>query len=217
MSERYTDLSHTLFPDAMDDEAGHPYMSDVTSDTTLMEAANRYSAAISSNNPILARQILSSAPNLQNCLFNADKYNWMRDAIIATQKYYHDDVRDHITTLAANTIGIDDTNEFNSPDTNSYSITKINGLVNGTSTNVVLAQGSWIGSTAPFQYVVPIEGVTASNNVDVSLSTTATVDQSKLWAKAMCLNADQAVGRITLRAYGKKPTGDIPITVTVHK
>ena len=217
MSERYSDLSHTVFPDAIDDEAGHPYMSDVTSDPTLLSAANTYNQYVQSGNASLARQTLASNTALANCVFNADKYNWMRDAIIATQKFYFDDVEDHILQLAANTIGIDDTNSKNSPLTNTYSLSKINTLVNGSSTNVSLDPASWSGNVAPYTYVISnLTGVTANNTVDVSLATTATVAQAKPWLKAMCLNATQASGQITLKAYGKKPDVAIPIVVTVH-
>ena len=216
MSAIYTDLSHTLFPNAIDDEAGHPYMSDITSDASLLAVANQYNEAVASNDADTAAQILESNSNLQNCIFNADKYNWMRDAIIASQRYYMNDVELAIEQIAAHTVGIDDTNEYNSPNTNSYSITKIHSLIDGSDNQTTLVAGTWSGSSAPFTYTVSVQGVTANNNVDVSLSSSATVAQAKMWAKAMVLNATQTTNSITLKAYGKKPTANIPIVVTVH-
>lgn len=170
-----------------------------------------------SNNNVTARTILDNNEELANCLFNADKYNWMRDAIIAMERYYLNDVQTMVEGIAANTIGIDDTNSQDSPNTNGYSISKITAMVDGTSTDVTLSPDTWKGSVAPFTYDISNENITATNNVDVSLATSATLDQAKVWAKAMVMNATQTNGKITLKAYGKKPGANIPIVVTVHK
>lgn len=89
--------------------------------------------------------------------------------------------------------------------------------MNGTSSNVTLAAGTWKGTAAPFTYEIANTNITATNNVDVSLNTSANVAQAKLWAKAMVMNATQAAGKIILKAYGKKPGANIPIVITVHK
>ena len=170
-----------------------------------------------SNNNVTAKSILDNNEELANCLFNADKYNWMRDAIIAMERYYLNDVQTMVEGIAANTIGIDDTNSQGSPNTNGYSISKITAMVDGTSTDVTLSPDTWKGSVAPFTYDISNENITATNNVDVSLATSATLDQAKVWAKAMVMNANQTNGKITLKAYGKKPGANIPIVVTVHK
>lgn len=170
-----------------------------------------------SNNNVTAKSILDNNEELANCLFNADKYNWMRDAIIAMERYYLNDVQTMVEGIAANTIGIDDTNSQDSPNTNGYSISKITAMVDGTSTDVTLSPDTWKGSVAPFTYDISNENITATNNVDVSLATSATLDQAKVWAKAMVMNATQTNGKITLKAYGKKPGANIPIVVTVHK
>ena len=163
-----------------------------------------------SNNNVTAKSILDSNEELANCLFNADKYNWMRDAIMAMERYYINDVQTVITDIASRTIGLDDTNSQNSPSTNGYSISKITAMVDGTSTDVTLQPGTWQGGVAPFSYEISNENITAANNVDVSLATSATLDQAKAWAKAMVMNAAQVDGKITLKAYGKKPGAAIP-------
>lgn len=216
MSQMYTDLTHTLFPTVPDDSADHPYMQDAVSSQSLLAAATSYNAAINDGNAYLAQQILDANEELQRCLFNAEKYNWMRDAIIACQRYYVNDVETYITALAANTIGIDDTNSQGSPGTNGYSITKINSLVSGTSSNITLDSSSWSGDSAPYTYTINLAGVTTTNMVDVSLSSNATLAQAKAWAKTMVMNATQSTGQVVLKAYGKKPSINIPITVTVH-
>ena len=217
MAKMYEDLAHTLFPEATDDEAGHPLMNDVTQSPTLLQAANQYNTAIMLNNNVTAKSILDSNEELANCLFNADKYNWMRDAIIAMERYYLNDVQSMIEDVASRTVGFDDTNSQNSPSTNGYSISRITEMVNGTSINVTLQPETWQGSAAPFTYEISNENITATNNVDISLATGATLAQAKVWAKAMVMNATQANGKITLKAYGKKPGASIPIVVTIHK
>lgn len=218
MPTQYSDLSHTLFPQATDDESGHSYMSDITSDPALLTAANNYNTAVASGNAARAAYLLDENPDLANCIFNADKYNWMRDAIIAMERYYLNDVQSAIQTIAAHTVGLDDTNSAGSPTTNGYSISKITSMVEGTSTSFTLTASSWSGSAAPYTYTLNVSGVTSTSNVDVRLNTSASVAQAKAWAKAMVLNATQSSGKIILKAYGKITSDvNIPIIVTVHK
>ena len=73
---------------------------------------------------------------MAKCLFNADKYNWMRDAVIAMERYYINDVQTMIRDVAARTVGLDDNNTKNSPGTNGYSINKINSLINQVNTTI---------------------------------------------------------------------------------
>jgi len=98
-------------------------MSDISGN--LFNAAKSYSNAIAQGDAFRAQNILQQYPELLNTMFTADKYNWMRDAIIATQRYYTSDVQDMITELAQHSIGIDDNNTTGSPDVNGYSISKI--------------------------------------------------------------------------------------------
>lgn len=209
---RYTDLPHTIFPQAADDEAGHPLMQDISGN--LFNAAKSYSAAISQGNAFGAQSVLEQNPDLINTMFTADKYNWMRDAIIATQRYYVSDVQDMITEIAQHSIGIDDNNTNGQPDVNGYSISKITSIIKGTSTTHDLTSSNWSNN----RYVIQLDGVTSTDNIDVSLSPQATQAQAKAWSKAMVLCATQSTNSITLISYGKI-TADvtIPIVVTVHK
>ena len=226
MPTQYSDLSHTLFPQATDDVSSHGLMTDVTADYALLTAANQYSSAISSGNTARAAELLESNPQLANAIFNADKYNWMRDAIIATQRYYLNDVQAMIRDIAAHTVGFDDDNSENSPSTNGYSINKIMSVVRGTTAPVdssagtgltnMLRPGVW-GGTMPHTYLISIPGITADDNIDVSLDPTATEAQAKAWSKAMVLSASQSANSITLNAYGKITSDvNIPIIIKVH-
>lgn len=75
---------------------------------------------------------------------------------------------------------------------------------------------SWTGSTAPYTQSISISGVTATNIVEISLTSTATASQAKQYQMLNLQDGGQAAGSITLRAFGKKNTATIPINVIVR-
>lgn len=212
---RYTDLPHTLFPQASDDEAGHPLMSNISGD--LFAAAKEYSTKIAQGDAFGAQTVLQNNPDLVNTMFTAEKYNWMRDAVVAMQRYYASDVRGMITEMAQHSIGLDDNNTKNSPDVNGYSITKITSMVRGTPTQVTLDPSKWTSNSNINQYPIQIDGITADDDIDIGLIPQSTVSEAKAWSKAMVLSAVQTNNLITLRSYGKVPQQAIKIIVNVHK
>ena len=214
---RYTDLPHTLFPQASDDEAGHPLMSDISGN--LFAAAKEYSTKIAQGDALGAQTVLQNNPGLVDTMFTAEKYNWMRDAIVATQRYYASDVRSMITEMAQHSIGLDDNNTMNTPDVNGYSITKIKSIVDGTKYYFNLDPSTWNTSTYVPQYELQIDGITQDDDIDIILNPqTAAISQAKAWSKAMVLGALQTTNKITLKAYGKiTPDVTIPIVAIVHK
>ena len=91
MSTTYTDLTETQFPDKVDDLSR---MSDLTtSDLTLV---NQYYTYYNAGNLAAAAQLLIDNPTLTNKIFNAAKFNILRDALIALQRYYKSDVQTYI-------------------------------------------------------------------------------------------------------------------------
>lgn len=127
MANKYTEYPHTQFPAAKDDEANHPLMSDVSSDTLAL--ATQYQNYVAAGNATSANALLAENPKLAASIFNADKYNWMRDAIFAIQKYYLEDVRDYILDTAAQRIGINDSATGDAKRTNAYSASKVDELI----------------------------------------------------------------------------------------
>ena len=226
MPTQYSDLSHTLFPQTVDDADAHALMTDIVADSTILTAAAQYSDAVGRGDAARAESLLRQYPRLSNSIFNAEKYNWMRDAILATQRYYLHDVSDMVKSIAAHTVGFDDDNSEDSPSTNGYTISKILSLIKGTNVPVdstapsgqqsVLRPGVWSGSM-PHTYQITIPGIKSDDNIDVSLDPSATAEQGKAWSKAMVLCASQSDNSITLRAYGKITADvNIPIVITVH-
>lgn len=71
-------------------------------------------------------------------------------------------------------------------------------------------------NTAPFTNEMEVEGVTESNIVEIGLSENATSNQVKAWNNANIVDGGQSEGSITLRAWGMKPTENIPVNVIVR-
>ena len=81
-----------------------------------------------------------------------------------------------------------------------------------TVTATLLASG-WTGSEAPFVYTLAIAGVTATSYQELVPAVDITAEQLKALQAANVTDGGQAAGSMTLKAYGKVPTVDIPIRV----
>ena len=84
------------------------------------------------------------------------------------------------------------------------------------SNNYTLLASGWSGSSAPYSFTLSAAGVTASNNVELVAPSTVTVAQVEAYQSAAIVTGTQANGSITLKAYGEKPTINLPITVIVR-
>lgn len=91
MSKTYTDLTETQFPDQIDELSR---MSDLSSSD--IPAVNEYYAYYNAGNLTAAAEMLANNPSLLSKLFNAAKFNVLRDALIALQRYYKMDVQTFI-------------------------------------------------------------------------------------------------------------------------
>lgn len=76
-----------------------------------------------------------------------------------------------------------------------------------------LLASSWTGSEAPFVYTLAIAGVTATSYQELLPAVNITAEQLKALQAANITDSGQAAGSMTLKAYGKVPTVDIPIRV----
>lgn len=137
MSNTYTQFSHTNFPDQLDDTGLHPMMTDVTQ--TLASAATNYANYVAAGNSSKARETLNNNPLLINCIFNADKFNWLRDSILAIETHYTRQIATMISeiTSKAGTIK-DDASSLTTSQKKAYtySINKINQLLDTLSAKI---------------------------------------------------------------------------------
>lgn len=76
---------------------------------------------------------------------------------------------------------------------------------------------SWNGASAPFQYNLTVPGVIASNGSkqELYLPSSATPAQFEAFNFAQLADGGQTTNQITLKAYGDKPTINIPVIVEV--
>ena len=80
-----------------------------------------------------------------------------------------------------------------------------------------LSKSGWKGSAAPFTFTLNnITEVTESNNIELVVPSNISLAQVESYQSAVIVTGTQAANSITLKAYGEKPTIDLPITVRVR-
>jgi hypothetical protein len=80
----------------------------------------------------------------------------------------------------------------------------------------VMTASGWSGAIAPYSQTLSIDGVTVTSANEVLPGTSITSDQLTALQAANLQDGGQAVGSITLLAYGDKPLIDIPIRVIIR-
>lgn len=85
----------------------------------------------------------------------------------------------------------------------------------GTAIAVTLASGSWTGTAAPYTYTISNSAITATSNQELIPATDITADQLAALQGANIIDGGQAAGSMTLKAFGEKPSVDIPVRVIV--
>lgn len=92
---KYADLPRTNMPLAVDDINE---MQDITLD--LVSARDLFYAYMDAGDLTNATTVINNNPNLLACLFNADKYNSLRDSMIALERVFLTDIQDYIINLS---------------------------------------------------------------------------------------------------------------------
>ena len=85
----------------------------------------------------------------------------------------------------------------------------------GTAIAVTLASGSWTGTAAPYTYTISNSAITATSNQELTPATDITADQLAALQGANIIDGGQAAGSMTLKAFGEKPSVDIPVRIIV--
>lgn len=79
--------------------------------------------------------------------------------------------------------------------------------------NTSLLATAWVGSSAPYTLDLTVSGVTATSIQEIALASGVTSAQLDAFSNAKIIDNGQATDTISFKAYGTKPTIDIPLTV----
>ena len=79
-----------------------------------------------------------------------------------------------------------------------------------------LSASSWSGDSAPYTYTLAVNGVTATSNQELLPALNITEEQLTALQAANIQDGGQSADTIVLKAFGDKPTIDIPIRVIVR-
>ena len=90
MSKKYTDLQNN-FPDSEDTHDNMQHLN-----TSTKKKPDRNYTMDQANNITRANENLVHNPSLALSVFNADKYNKLRDAIVSVERFFYDDVKLYI-------------------------------------------------------------------------------------------------------------------------
>ena len=116
--------------------------------------------------------------------------------------------------------GIDQKINATKTEINSSVDNKLNGYVQKSNKSSITVQASeWTGDdrNPPFRNVLTITGVTPTNNVEILLPGTASLEQVEAWCAAGVVHGTQTTDNVTLLGYGDKPEIDIPLEVIIRK
>lgn len=91
----------------------------------------------------------------------------------------------------------------------------VDSVATGTTLSVTLAPASWTGTAAPYTYTISNAAITATSTQELSPATDITADQLTALQNANIIDGGQAAGSMTLKAFGEKPSVDIPVRIIV--
>lgn len=91
----------------------------------------------------------------------------------------------------------------------------VDSKLGGNTLSVTLASASWSGTAAPYIYTISNSAITATSTQELSPATSITADQLTALQNANIIDGGQAAGSMTLKAFGEKPSVDIPVRIIV--
>lgn len=91
----------------------------------------------------------------------------------------------------------------------------VDSVAIGTTLSATLSSASWTGTAAPYTYTISNSAITATSTQELSPATDITADQLSALQAANIIDGGQAAGSMTLKAFGEKPSVDIPVRIIV--
>ena len=91
--------------------------------------------------------------------------------------------------------------------------------INSKIQNITLSSSSWSGSEPPYSYTINISsvGLTGNSQIDISPGVNASNDQCKALLAASLCGGSISGNNLTIKAFGQKPSINIPIVITVRE
>lgn len=217
-TNKYEDLPLTHFPLSEDNWSR---MSDVS--LVLMPLVTKYNEYYASGNLTACNKLVADNPGLLNCFFNADKWNQLRDSILALERYYLEEVEKFIYAVAQNALGINDNPTNEQLLTTAYSTGYINTVISNISTRlnniqntavISLSASRWSNSV-PYAQRISVPGLKITDEPGIypwtpkTLAADATKTQRKM--ATLITSGETEDGYITLYCGYKKPTADFQV------
>lgn len=94
---------------------------------------------------------------------------------------------------------------------NSNNITKLNSKT----LEISILSSRWVGDEIPFSYIISDSNITTNNTLDLIINTN-TKELLDMVCKAKISGYSQEAGKVTIYAWGDKPTLDIPAHLIVR-
>ena len=102
-------------------------------------------------------------------------------------------------------------------DTNAYLEGQLNGKsLKSTLVTATLTASEWSGSSAPYTMTVSVAGVTATSAVELLPGVSVTAAQLVALQSANIQGGTQSAGSIQLKAFGAKPSINLPVRFIVR-
>lgn len=220
---------NTNFPNSLDDVKTHGLMQDIDAD--LVATYKLYENQVAAGQSQAAYETAYKSVNgkrLADSLFNADRYNWLRDSILAMQEFFLNKFDAYIDSKTQSEIGTTTDEDDNNSGSAAYTVDKVNEMLFG-EIYVPLLASNWsqVNTTKMYKQQVAVSGVKASRqyvryplltklyNTDNGYfyDATLTADQVKQYNKQYSKIANGVVdsdGIATFYAF-KKPSDTIGI------
>ena len=101
------------------------------------------------------------------------------------------------------------------PTTKKY-VDDVVATTKSTTVSATLSSSSWSGDSAPYTYTLAVTGVTTSSNQELLPALNITEEQLTALQSANIQDGGQSADTIVLKAFGDKPTIDLPIRVILR-
>ena len=138
----------------------------------------------------------------------------------ADNEKLHSEILDDVGKLCTDTINelkriLDNTSIGNADRLDGHDSSDF--VLKSTSATHTLLASNWTTGKKPYTNTISVKDVTENCNVEVVIPPNATLEQIRMFQLSQILNGTQTNGKITLQAWERVPTIDLPIMVIVRR